>query len=394
MRPARGFAVGALALLLASSAFVAAPSFAQAPDPQRAAREAEAQAQLDALKQRVAALAAEQKRAEAEKSETLTALREADARVAEAQQAVDAADAEQGRLADALAAKVSERAALAEALKAQREVLARLVRAAYAAGRHEQLKLLLAQDQVGAMGRALAYHRHVQADRARRVQGVLAELDALAALTAEVQRQQAEVAAAAALATAALAALETEREARRQTLAGLEAAFKDREARLVALGRDQRAVEALLAELRDAIADIPKRLDDDRPFPSRRGQLPLPVEGGRVLERFGAALPGGLQSDGVRFAVARGTPVRAVAPGRVAYADWLKGYGLLLILDHGDGWMSLYAHNDTLRRGVGDWVGQGDTLARAGDSGGAPQTALYFELRRNGQPVDPRGWWR
>jgi len=381
-------------MLLASSAFVAAPSLAQAPDPQRAAREADAQAQLDVLKQRVAALADEQKRAEAEKSETLTALREADARVAEAQQAVEAADTEQARLAEALAAKEAERAALAAALKAQREVLARLVRAAYAAGRHEQLKLLLAQDQVGAMGRALAYHRHVQADRARRVQGVLAELDALAALTADVQRQQAEVAAAAASATAALTALETEREARRQALAGLEAAFKSREARLAALGRDQRAVEALLAELRDAIADIPKRLDDDRPFPTRRGQLPLPVDGGRVLERFGAALPGGLQSDGVRFAVARGTPVRAVAPGRVAYADWLKGYGLLLILDHGDGWMSLYAHNDTLRRGVGDWVGQGEMLARAGDSGGAPQTALYFELRRNGQPVDPRGWWR
>lgn len=394
MSPAGAFAAGGRVLLLASAVLVATPSLAQAPDPQRAAREAEAQAQLDALKRRVVALAAEQKRAEAEKSETLTALREADARVAEAQQAVEAAEAEQARLAEALAAKDAERVALAETLKAQREVLARLVRAAYAAGRHEQLKLLLAQDQVGAMGRALAYHRHVQADRARRVQGVLGELDALAALTADVQRQQAEVVTAAAAATAALAALEQEREARRQALAALEAAFKDREARLAALGRDQRTVEALLAQLRDAIADIPKQLDDDRPFPSRRGQLPLPVEGGRVLERFGAALPGGLQSDGVRFAVARGTPVRAVAPGRVAYADWLKGYGLLLILDHGEGWMSLYAHNDTLRRGVGDWVGQGDTLARAGDSGGAAQTALYFELRRNGQPVDPRGWWR
>jgi septal ring factor EnvC (AmiA/AmiB activator) len=374
----------------------AAPAFAQLPpvDPQRAAREAEAQAQLDALKQRVAALAGEQKRAEAEKSVTAAALREADARVAEAQRAVDAAEAEQARLSEALDAKETERAALAEALQTQREVLARLVRAAYAAGRHEQLKLLLAQDQVGAMARALAYHRHVQADRARRVQGVLAELDALAALTAEVQRQQQDVSRAGEAAATALTALETERETRRNALATLESAFKTREARLAALGRDQRAVEALLAELRDAIADIPKRLDDDRPFASRRGQLPLPVEGARVLERFGAALPGGLQSDGVRFAVARGTPVRAVAPGRVVYAEWLKGYGLLLIVDHGAGWMSLYAHNDTLRRGVGDWVGQGETVARAGDSGGAPQTALYFELRRNGQPVDPRGWWR
>lgn len=394
MSPKRLIVHRLLAVLLASLAVVAAPSFAQAPDAQRAAREADAQAKLDALKVRVAALAAEQRRADAEKSESLAALREADSRVAEAQQAVDAADAEQKRLAEALAEKEAERAELAGALQAQREVLARLVRAAYAAGRHEQLKLLLAQDQVGAMGRALAYHRHVQADRARRVQGVLTELDALAALTAEVQRQQAEVAAAAAAATAALAALEAERETRRQALAAIEAEFKTREARIAALGRDQRAVEALLAELRDAIADIPKQLDDDRPFASRRGQLPLPVDGGRVLERFGDALPGGLQSDGVRFAVARGTPVRAVAPGRVVYAEWLKGYGLLLIVDHGGGWMSLYAHNDTLRRGVGDWVGQGEIVARAGDSGGAALPALYFELRRSGQPVDPRGWWR
>ena len=385
---------GVRALLLAS--VLAAPilSVAQVADPQRAAREAAAQAQLDALKQRVAALADEQKRAEAEKSDTLAALREADASVAEAQQAVDTAEAEQARLADALAAKEAERAALAEALGAQREALARLVRAAYAAGRHEQLKLLLAQDQVGAMGRALAYHRHVQADRARRVQGVLSELDALAVLTADVQRQQADVAASAAAAADAVGRLEAERETRRQALAAIEAEFKTREARLAALGRDQRAVEALLAELRDAIADVPKRLDDDRPFASRRGQLPLPVDGGRVLERFGAPLPGGLQSEGVRFAVARGAAVRAVAPGRVVYADWLKGYGLLLILEHGDGWMSLYAHNDALRRDVGDWVGEGETIARAGDSGGAAQTALYFELRRRGQPIDPRGWWR
>lgn len=394
MKPVRAFAAWGRWLLLVSAVIGSTLSLAQGADPQRAAREAEAQAQLDALKRRVVALAAEQKRAEAEKSSALVALREADGRVAEAQRVVEAAEAEQARLAAALAAKEAERSALAEALKAQREVLARLVRAAYAAGRYEQLKLLLAQDQVGAMGRSLAYHRHVQADRARRVQGVLAELDALAALTAEVQRQQADVAAAAASATTALAALEGEREARRQAVTALEASFKDREARLAALGRDQRAVEALLAQLRDAIADIPKRLDDDRPFASRRGQLPLPVEGARVLERFGAALPGGLQSDGVRFAVARGTPVQAVAPGRVVYADWLKGYGLLVILDHGEGWMSLYAHNDTLRRGVGDWVRQGDALARAGDSGGAPQPVLYFELRRNGQPVDPRGWWR
>lgn len=380
--------------LLALSLLLALPAHAQPADPQRAAREADAQAKLDALKARVAALAAEQKAAEAERSSAAVALRAADAAVAEAQAAADAAAAEQTRLADALAAKEAERLALAGRLEAQRQALARLVRAAYVAGRHEQLRLLLAQDQVGAIARTLAYHRHVQQARAAQVRRVLDELDALAALTAAVAQQKAVVAEAAAEASATLAALAAQTAARREALAALDASFRDREARIAALGRDQRAVEALLAELRDAIADIPKRLDDDRPFASRRGTLPLPVVGGTVRERFGMPIPGGQRSEGVRFAVARGTPVRAVAPGRVVYADWLKGYGLLLIIDHGGGWMSLYAHGDRLERDVGDWVREGDTVARAGTSGGADQSALYFELRRGGQPVDPRGWWR
>jgi septal ring factor EnvC (AmiA/AmiB activator) len=381
-------------LLLALLAVAPASASASVADPGRAAREAAAEAKLVELKRRVVALAAEQKQAEDAKSDTLAALRAADAAVAEAQGAVDAAAVEQARLAEALAAKQAEREALAARLGAQRAALGRLVRAAYAAGRHEQLKLLLAQDQLGAIGRTLAYHRHLQAQRAAQVRAVLDELAVLARLTDEVQAQQAAVAAAAASAEAAVVALEAERESRREALAGIEARFKDGEARLAALGRDQRAVEALLAELRDALSDIPKQLDDDRPFSARRGQLPLPVQGGSVRERFGTAIAGGQRSEGVRFAVPRGTPVRAVAPGRVAYADWLKGHGLLLVLDHGGGWMSLYAHGDRLEAEVGDWVQAGDVVARAGSSGGAAESSLYFELRRDGQPVDPRGWWR
>lgn len=383
-------------VLLVLALLVLAPAIntAAAAEPGRAAREAEAEARLVELKRRVVALAADQQRAERAKSATLVALREADAAVAEAQGAVDDAAAEQARLATALASKEAEREALAQRLQGQRAALGRLIRAAYAAGRHEQLKLLLAQDQLGVIGRTLAYHRHLQAQRSAQVRAVLDELAMLARLTDEVKAQQAGVAAAAATAEAAVAALATERETRRAALAAIEARFKDGEARLAALGRDQRAVETLLAELRDALSDIPKQLDDDRPFAARRGELPLPVQGGSVRERFGMPIPGGQRSEGVRFAVARGTPVRAVAPGRVAYADWLKGHGLLLVLDHGGGWMSLYAHGDRLEADVGDWVQAGDIVARAGSSGGASESALYFELRRNGQPVDPRGWWR
>ena len=386
----------ALALVLLALASLSPSTALSAPlaSSERTAREAEAEAKLTGLKRRVAVLAAEQQRAEEEKSATLVALREADARVALAQAAADAAIAEQARLASDLAIKEAEHQALASRLSTQREALARLVRAAYAAGRHEQLELWLAQDQIGTIGRALAYHRHLQQQRTRQVRAVLDELAALAVLTDAMKTQQAAAMAAIAVTDAALSALEVEREHRRAGLAVIEVEFKNREARIAALGRDQRGLETLLDELRDALSDIPKRLEDDHPFASRRGALPLPVEGGRVRERFGMAISGGQRSEGVRFAVARGTPVRAVAPGRVAYADWLKGFGLLLILDHGDGWMSLYAHGDRLERAVGDWVGSGDIVARAGSSGGASESALYFELRRDGQPVDPRGWWR
>ncbi len=376
------------------SATRAQPAGSTASEGTREAREAAAEAQLTELKRRVVALAAAQKRAEAEKSSTLAAVREADRRVAEAEQALAAAEAQRETLATTLAAQQREREVLSARLSEQREALARLVRAAYAQGRHEQLKLLLAEDQISRIRRTLTYHRHLQSQRSAQVAAVLSELETLAALTREVETTQAEVAAAAGEAQTALAALATERDARRSTLAGLETEFASRSAQLTALGRDQKTVEALLADLRDALSDIPKQPDDARPFASRRGQLPLPVEGGQVRERFGMAIPGGQLSEGVRFAVARGTSVHAVAPGRVAYADWLRGYGLLLILDHGDGWMSLYAQSDRLERGIGDWVRSGDVVARAGSSGGAADSALYFELRRNGQPVDPRGWWR
>ena len=115
---------------------------------------------------------------------------------------------------------------------------------------------------------------------------------------------------------------------------------------------------------------------------------------GSVLAAFGGRLPDGRPSDGLLIAGTAGAEVRAAAPGRVAYSDWLKGYGLLTIVDHGDGWMSLYAFNDALLKDVGDWVRAGDPLATVGSSGGQGRPALYFELRRNGQPQDPKPWFK
>ena len=125
-----------------------------------------------------------------------------------------------------------------------------------------------------------------------------------------------------------------------------------------------------------------------------RGRLRLPVDG-TITARFGQYRPGtGLPWEGVYLSADEGVEVRAIFPGRVAYAEWLRGFGLLLILDHGDGFMSLYSHNQLLFKQLGEWVGIGEPVARVGNTGGQPRNGLYFEVRHNGRPNDPLIWCR
>ena len=170
---------------------------------------------------------------------------------------------------------------------------------------------------------------------------------------------------------------------RRQVLARIRERVEDRGETLAALKRDEQALQSLLKEIERALSDIPQQLD--RPFPSLKGQLAWPLAAARRARA---------DQSGLLIPAEPGSRVSAVAPGRVAYADWLRGYGLLLILDHGDGYMSLYAHNHTLYKDVGDWVAGGEALGEVGSSGGRAEPALYFELRRDGEPISALAWLR
>ncbi|WP_374474441.1 murein hydrolase activator EnvC [Arenimonas sp.] len=369
----------------------AAPAAAQ--DADRAKKEAAAEQRLSTLRQQIRAITAEQREGEGERAAASRDLRAADAKVNESVRALRRTEAAIATSEIELQRLQEQQATLEAGLSQQREALATLVRSAYALGRHEQLKLLLAQDRMADLARVLAYHRYFQADRQQRITGLISELRELAAVATQIDDQRQVLEAARSRQQADLAELEKQRGERAAVLATLEASFKDRAARLAALGRDEKAVLRLLEQLRDAVADIPRLVDDTRPFASRRGQLGRPLAG-TVLAAFGGRLPDGRGSDGLLIAGTAGAEVRAVAPGRVAFSDWLKGYGLLTIVDHGDGWMSLYAFNDALLKDVGDWVRAGDPLATVGSSGGQGRPALYFELRRNGQPQDPKPWLR
>jgi septal ring factor EnvC (AmiA/AmiB activator) len=143
--------------------------------------------------------------------------------------------------------------------------------------------------------------------------------------------------------------------------------------------------------LRKALENVP--VAKQAPFESLRGKLPWPVQSGKVLARFGQPRAGGsLRWQGMLVGTDRGARVRAPFAGRVVYADWLPGMGLMIVLDHGKGYMSLYGHNDELFRKVGEPVSAGDVIASVGDSGGHNQPALYFEVRRGREPVNPEQW--
>ncbi|MCE3002644.1 MAG: peptidoglycan DD-metalloendopeptidase family protein [Xanthomonadaceae bacterium] len=378
-----------LAPVLLALALAAGAALAQ--DDDAAAREAELKARLEAVREEQRRIDAERAGARGESQDLVAKLRDdelAIARVAAEIATLDERIAAQG---GEVARLDAEAAAIEARLATQRAQIAALLRSAYAAGRHERLRILFAPEDIGRIERALAYHRYLQQDRVARIGVLRADLDALAAVREAAQAAARALADDRAERAAQAAALEEARTTRAATLAALESRIADATQRLAALGKDERGLLDLIARLRDAIADIPKVLAGAEPFASLRGRLPWPATG-RVLERFGAATGGGHPSEGVLIEARRGTPVRAVSHGRIAFADWMAGYGLLLIVDHGDGYMSLYAHNEAVRAEVGDWVSAGEVIAEAGNSGGRSDSGLYFELRAKGRPVDPVGW--
>jgi septal ring factor EnvC (AmiA/AmiB activator) len=302
------------------------------------------------------------------------------------------------RVRDERAQAASRRAALAEdkrkheaQVARERDSLAGQLRAAYLIGSDEPLKLLLNQKDPARAGRMFAYYSYFGRARAEQIGRIHATLAQLGQLDAELAVEDERLAALEAERTSELEKLDEARAKRGKVLAGLKAESRERAQSLERMKREQGALEKLLRELKRAIQKFPP--DTNTAFGRLRGKLAWPVEG-KLVARFGENRAGGLKWDGVVVAAERGAPVRAIYQGRVVYADWLPGLGLLTIVDHGDGYLSLYGHNDRLYKEVGDRVSSGEPVAAAGDSGGRTRPELYFEIRKGGKPVDPRPWFK
>ena len=277
-------------------------------------------------------------------------------------------------------------------LEGRRGRLARAVRASYRFARRDPVAMLLDLESPTEIDRVLAYHTIVERAHVSMIHGIADTVAELAALEATAAGQAASIATLRDEKQHRLARLERQRATRSDTILALAERIRDRESRAAQLRADERRLVELIDALRTELADIASNIHDNRPFEGLRGQLRWPVNGA-LLARYGSPRgASGLRWQGMLIGAPAGKPVRSIHRGRVAYADWLRGFGLLLIIEHGGGFMSLYGHNETLARETGDWVESGEDIATVGDSGGNPESALYFEIRHAGKPVDPRRW--
>ncbi|HEY4368406.1 MAG TPA: peptidoglycan DD-metalloendopeptidase family protein [Steroidobacteraceae bacterium] len=372
----------ALVMALASVACVTAQGAAASPE----AKEAElkqVRGRIDSIRKSI--------QADAERRDSLAeSLKNAELDVQSARERLSDVRERRQAAEARLKALAAERSETEGKIAAERDALASELRIAYLNGRQEQVKLLLNQRDPAQLGRVMTYYGYLGRARAERITSIsehLAHLDLLAENIAAETRKLQEIEADNASVVKALASA---RDRRKSTLADVQSKIKTRSDQLTRLERDAQSLEKLVEQLRRAIEEFPDL--GDGPFARARGKLPWPVKGD-VLARFGQLRAGGpLKWQGMVIGADRGTQVRAPFPGRVVYADWLPGLGLLIVLDHGGGFMTLYGHNEQLYRRVGDRVSPGDPLSAVGDAAGFGKTGLYLEIRKGRQAIDPGVW--
>jgi septal ring factor EnvC (AmiA/AmiB activator) len=282
---------------------------------------------------------------------------------------------------------------LEQALAGQEALVRQALRASYSSGHDSYLKLLLTQDDPSRSARMLRYYSDFNRARLDGITAYRSTLQSLDTTTARLLDTEQTLQTSRQTLEDAQAALATETARREALLTELAQEMASRSTQLSQLREDQQRLESLVQQIRDVVINIPAP-EDLAPFAQARGRLPRPVDGA-ALNRFGESYSdGNLHRQGIVLGAAEGTPVRAVHPGRVVFADWLRGSGLLVVVDHGAGYMSLYANTGSLIKRNGDWVNRGEPLATAGRDGGSGQPGLYFEIRHDGQAQDPAQWWQ
>jgi septal ring factor EnvC (AmiA/AmiB activator) len=402
------------AVCLACAAERAAAQRTQAPEAQR---KQQLQTEQRQLQQRIGRLKRQLAEAEASHSEAADALAESEAAISTANRRLRELAAARRQVERQIATLKDRIRDLGARQSEQERQLARIVRASYLLAREQPWQRLLAGETPAAVARELAYLERLAADRLRLIGELRERRDELTQLEAESLAKQAELAGIAADESRSRAQLLKQQAARKQALARLARQIAAQRQSIATLERDEQRLANLVEQINRVLAEQARRAaqraaarppaaaaakpgDPEPPassnFARLRGKLALPVAG-EITARFGSPrrTEAGVNAPtwkGVFIRAAEGTDVHAIAPGRVVFADWLRGFGNLLIVDHGEGFLSVYGNNESLLRSVGDAVDRGDVIAAVGNTGGNADSGLYFEIRYEGRPIDPLKW--
>ncbi|MDX1551981.1 MAG: peptidoglycan DD-metalloendopeptidase family protein [Marinobacter sp.] len=284
-----------------------------------------------------------------------------------------------------------EEAELTRTLDSQRENLKKQIRAAWMEGDAPAVKVLLNEIDPDKIARTMTYYEYLSRDTIGRLEAFAANLRQLRDTQKEVKAGRLRLAELEQDVADRQQKLNNSKGEREQTLAALKADISDRRNERQELEADRNRLEKLLKEVEEAIASIPTPNESD-PFGSLKNKLPWPADG-KIVSKFGDSYAGGkLRYNGLLINTDEASDIKAVHYGRVVFANWLRGFGLITILDHGDGYMTLYGHSSSLYTSPGDWVEAGEAIAQAGRTGGTDNPAVYFEIRHNGKPDNPHRW--
>ncbi|WP_160152113.1 murein hydrolase activator EnvC [Microbulbifer sp. ALW1] len=373
-----------VALFFSALLFIPA-CFAQAADEEQQARLAE-------IKQRIESLQQELNQVKGERDQLLKDLESNEKDISELIQRIDKIKADMQSRGEKLQELKREEKQLEESRRSMQRRVEQEVAAAYRLGRQEQIKLLLNQQDPQHIARQLRYHDYFLQQRSRVIDDYVSTLDQLSTVSSGIQREQDTLASERDQLEQKRRALTSAQQNRQRTLDRLAKQLASKSGELDQLHSDRSRLQRLVDEVGRAIATLINP-SDQTPFAKQRGRMQWPAQGRRA-NAFGQRRANGITWTGVTIRANEGQPVEAIHRGRVVFADYLRGQGMLIILEHGDGYMSLYGHNQSLTRAIGEWVERGDTIAKVGNTGGLSQSGLYFEIRRNGKPQDPTAWCR
>lgn len=284
-----------------------------------------------------------------------------------------------------------QRRELEKARDQQQARIAQELKTAWQIGRQGQIKVLLNQESPHTVARSLGYYRYFLRARTTLLEQYRRTLQELEELQQRIDTTLADLKTRGETLQKQQAELTVAQDNRQVAMAELGDSISSKSAQLKQKAQDRKQLEELLLAIEKAVVDLAVPADYAS-FKSARGQMPWPIAGKPSNQFDRPRNEGKMRWQGITIPAKEGTTVRAIHHGRVVYADWLRGSGLLLIIDHGDGYMSLYAHNESLLREVGEWVTVGTPISTVGNTGGEEQTALYFEIRHGGKPTNPAQW--